>query len=170
MYWREKVKLILELKYTKVINMAKMHSRDKGKSRSKKPAKKIPSWAPYKGKEVEKLVVKFAKADKSTSEIGMILRDTYGINSVRALTDKKITGILKENKIVKELPEDLLNLIKKLIHVKTHLEKNRQDQTAKRGYQLTSSKIRRLVKYYQTNKVLAADWKLDMNRLKMYLE
>jgi len=150
--------------------MARMHSRDKGKSGSTKPAKRIPSWAPYKGKEVEKLVVKYAKAGKSTSEIGIILRDTYGINSIKALTKKKISEILEEKKLTKELPEDLLNLIKKMVAVKAHLEKNRQDKTAKRGLQLTSSKVMRLIKYYKRIKKLPADWKFDAKRLKMYLE
>jgi small subunit ribosomal protein S15 len=150
--------------------MARMHSRDKGKSKSKKPIKKVPSWAPYQGKEVEKLIIKYSKAEKSSSEIGMILRDNYGINSVKALTGKSVTQVLTENNITKELPEDLLNLIQKMIAVKQHQEKNNHDMTAKRGYQLTSSKIRRLVKYYQKTNKLAKDWQLDMNRLKMYLE
>ena len=150
--------------------MARMHSRAKGKSGSKTPLKKIPSWAPYKGKEVEKLIQKFAKAGKSTSEIGVILRDSYGINSVKAVAGKKITAILEESKISKELPEDILALIRKLIGVKQHLEKNKQDQTAKRGLLLTTSKIRRLTSYYKKSKRLAADWELDMDRLKIYLE
>lgn len=150
--------------------MARMHSRAKGKSKSVKPVKKIPSWAPYKGNDVEKLVIKNFKAGKSNSEIGMILRDTYGINSVKALTGKKISAILTEKKLDKELPEDLLNLIKKMIKIKHHLEANKLDQTAKRGLLLTSSKIRRIVKYCQSTGKLPADWKLDMERLKMYLE
>ncbi|MBT6774582.1 30S ribosomal protein S15 [Candidatus Woesearchaeota archaeon] len=150
--------------------MARMHSRDKGKSGSTKPAKKIPSWAPYKEKEVEKLVIKFSKAGKSTSEIGMILRDAYGINSVKALTSKKVNQILEENGLVKILPEDLLNLIRKMVDVKAHFDKNRQDMTSKRGLQLTQSKIMRLIKYYKKNKRLAADWKFSPDRLKMYLE
>jgi small subunit ribosomal protein S15 len=150
--------------------MARMHSRKKGISGSKKPIKAIPSWAPYKEKEVEKLVIKYAKSGQSSSEIGMSLRDSYGINSVKALTGKSVTAILKENNLTKELPEDLLNLIKRLIDIKTHQEKNRQDQTAKRGFLLTNSKIRRLVKYYQRTNRLAKDWRLDMTRLKMYLE
>ena len=77
------------------LKMARMHSRDKGKSGSTKPLKKIPSWSPYKGKEVEKLVIKYSKAGKSSSEIGMILRDCYGIHSVKDLTEKKITQILE---------------------------------------------------------------------------
>ena len=150
--------------------MARMHSRDKGKSGSSKPMKAVPSWAPYKGKEVEKLVVKFSKSGKTNSEIGMFLRDNYGINNVKALTDKSISKILDENKLTKELPEDLLNLIQKLILIKKHFEKNNHDMTSKRGIQLTSSKILRLVKYYKKSKRLSAEWKLDMNRLKMYLE
>ncbi|MFH1276717.1 MAG: 30S ribosomal protein S15 [Candidatus Woesearchaeota archaeon] len=150
--------------------MARMHSRARGKSGSNKPIKKIPSWAPYKGKEVEKLVIKFAKAGNTASEIGMILRDTYGINSVKALAEKSVSKILAENSLEKKIPEDMMNLIKKLIEVKTHIEKNRQDQTAKRGLILTSSKIRRLTKYYKNTGKLPQDWKLDLDRLKMYLE
>jgi small subunit ribosomal protein S15 len=147
-----------------------MHSRDKGKSRSTKPIKKTPSWAPYKGKEVEKLIVKYRKMDKSSSEIGSILRDAYGIHSVKCITNKKISMILEENDLGKELPEDLLNLIKKMIAIKQHKEKNNHDQVAKRGLELTNSKIRRLVKYYQRTKKLPDNWKFDPNRLKMYVE
>ncbi len=147
-----------------------MHSRAKGKSGSKRPIKKVPSWAPYKGKEVEKLVIKYAKAGKSGSQIGMILRDSYGINSVKALTEKTVTDVLNENHLQKKLPEDMISLIKKMISIKQHREKNKQDKTALRGLQLTQSKINRLVKYYRRTKLLPADWTLDTERLKMYLE
>ena len=150
--------------------MARMYSRDKGKSGSTKPIKKIPSWAPYKEKEAEKLIIKFAKSGKSTSEIGMILRDTYGVGSVKAVTGRSIGNILQENNISKELPEDLLNLIRKMVVVQHHLDKNKQDKTAKRGLQLTSSKIMRLVRYYQKTNKLPVGWKFDSKRLKMYLE
>jgi small subunit ribosomal protein S15 len=165
---------VLSLKNIKTkvgnIKMARMHSRKKGKSGSSVPAKIVPSWAPYKGKEVEKLIIKYAKAGNTASEIGIVLRDSYGINSVKALTEKKITQVLTENKLAKELPEDLLNLIKRLIAINQHFEKNRQDQTAKRGQLLTNSKIRRLIKYYKSSKRLPSDWKLDQKRLKMYIE
>lgn len=168
--WRETSSFSKNKYYIGEKNMARMHSRNKGKSGSTTPIKRVPVWAPYKGKDVEKLVVKYAKAGNSSSEIGTILRDSYGIHSVKALTEKKIGTILEEQKLAKELPEDLLSLIKKLVDVKQHMEKNGQDMTAKRGLQLTSSKIRRLIKYYQNSKRLPADWKLDMNRLKMYTE
>ncbi len=150
--------------------MARMHSRAKGKSGSKKPLKHIPAWTPYQGKEVEKLVVKYAKAGKTTAEIGLLLRDSYGINSVKALAGKKIGSILEENKVRRKLPEEVTALIRRMIGIKAHLEKNRHDQTAKRGLLLTDSKIRRLVKYYKSSGRLAADWTLDHEKLKMYLE
>ncbi len=150
--------------------MARMYSKARGRSGSKKPDKKVPAWASYKEKEVEKLIIKYGKAGKTPSQIGMILRDSYGINSVKALTNKKVTHVLSENKLGKELPEDLLALIKKMIAVKHHLEKNKQDKTALHGLQLTDSRIRRLIRYYKETKRLPAEWEFDSERLKMYLE
>ena len=141
--------------------MARRYSRSKGQSGATKPIKKIPSWMRYKGEEIEKLIIKFAKNGKTASEIGILLRDTYGIHNVKAVTDKKISQILKENKLLKEIPDDLMALIKKFIAVKKHLEKNKQDKTAKRGLQLTDSSIRRLMKYYKNSGKLPKDWKLD---------
>ncbi len=150
--------------------MARMHSGAIGKAGSKKPAKRIPSWAPYKEKEVEKLVVKYAKGGKSKSEIGMMLRDSYGIHNVKALTGKSVGAIVAENNAGKKLPDDIIALIKKLITIQTHLGKNKHDETAHRGLILTNSKIMRLVYYYKRSKILPADWELDKDRLKMYVE
>src|SRR3989338_3448714 len=119
--------------------MARMHSRARGKSGSTKPIKGVPAWAPYQGGDVEKLIVKFAKAGKSTSEIGLLLRDSYGIGSIKAATGKKVSKILKEKELTKEITEDLQNLIKKMVYIQRHLEKNKHDETAKRGFLLTNS-------------------------------
>ncbi len=150
--------------------MARMHSRKRGKSGSTRPIKRIPSWMRYKGNEIEKLVIRLVKSENTPSEIGMTLRDTYGIHDVKAVTGKNITKILNENDLLKELPEDLMALIRNFIEVKKHLEKNKQDQTAKRGLQLTDSKIRRLVKYYKRSGRLPADWKFEAEKVKMYIE
>ena len=150
--------------------MARMHSRKKGKSGSSKPKSAVPSWVSYTSEEVEKLVVKYSKEGKSMSEIGMILRDKYGVPNAKTITNKSLGKIVSENGLSKEIPEDLLNLIRKLVMIQSHLEKNKKDQTAKRGFILTDSKIRRLGNYYKKTKVLSADWKLNRDRLKMYLE
>ena len=151
--------------------MARMHSRKRGVSGSTKPAvKKIPSWVTYKAKEVELLVVKYAKEGKSASEIGIRLRDAYGIPDVKLVTKKTITKILEEKSLTKDIPEDLLALIKRSIMIRKHLETNKHDEPAKRGLILTDSKIARLIKYYKKSGKLASDWKFDPKRASFYLE
>lgn len=147
-----------------------MHSRKKGKSGSKKPVGKTKYvWVRYQPKEIEKLVIKLFNSGKSQSEIGIILRDNYGIPDVKTLTSKKIYQILKENKIVIDIPEDLKSLIKREIKILKHMETNKKDMPSKRGLQLTESKIRRLVKYYKKNGKLPSDWTYDRNRIKLLI-
>src|SRR3990167_1279305 len=113
--------------------MARMHSRKKGKHGSKKPVKKTaPSWIRYKPKEIELLIAKLAKEGKTTSQIGALLRDIYGIPNVLALCGKSISAILKEKKLISEVPEDLTSLFKKYAMVRKHLENNKHDETAAR--------------------------------------
>ena len=151
--------------------MARMHSRDKGKSKSTRPsARDKPSWIRHTSKEVELLIVKLAKEDNKPSEIGLKLRDSYGIPSVKDTLGKGVSKVLKDNDLFGELPEDLLNLIKKSVMLKKHVEENKQDMTAKRGTQLTESKINRLIKYYKKAKVLPNDWKYDESRFKLIAE
>ena len=80
--------------------MARMHSRARGKSGSKKPTKKsVPAWVVYKPKEVELLIIRHAKEGKKGSQIGMIMRDQYGIPDVKILIGKSISQILKEKNL-----------------------------------------------------------------------
>ena len=151
--------------------MARMHSRARGKSGSKKPlVKEVPSWLKLTEKEVELLIVKLSKEGKKPSQIGMILRDEYGLPDVKTLTKKSITTTLAEKDMTPELPEDLLALIKKAVLLKNHLEENKKDYGAKRGLQLTESKIRRLGKYYKKSKKLDSNWKYDPEKIKLYIQ
>lgn len=151
--------------------MARMHSRKKGKSGSKRPIKKTqPSWIRYKPKEVEMLIIKLIKEGKTSSEIGLILRDTYGIPYIKGTVGKRINQILKERSMLPKIPDDLLALIKRGIALKKHMEKNNKDNTALRGIQLTESKIKRLVKYYKSNGRIPASWKYEPDKIRLYLE
>lgn len=148
-----------------------MYSRKKGKSGSTKPSEhKVPQWLKYSGKEVELLVVKLAKENKTTSRIGLYLRDEYGIPDVKLLTGKSISKILEEKKLTKQIPEDLMALLKRVLKIKAHLEENRKDQPAKRGLTLTESKILRLVKYYKKTGKLDSSWNYNPNEIKLYVE
>ncbi|MFH1447891.1 MAG: 30S ribosomal protein S15 [Candidatus Micrarchaeota archaeon] len=142
--------------------MAKMHSRKRGKSRSKRPPKKIvPDWVEYSPKEVEELIAKLAKEGIPSTKIGQILRDTHGIPSVKNITKKSITQIMKDAGTKIEYPEDLLNLITKAVRMRKHLDRNKTDVHNKTKLILTESKIKRLVRYYRRSGKLPATWSYD---------
>ena len=150
--------------------MAKMHSRKKGHSGAKRPLKPTkPSWQRYKPKEIELLATKLIKEGKTMSETGLILRDSYGIPSTKQATGKSIRQIADEKKLLKELPEDILSLMKRQVALKKHLSMHKQDMPAFRGLQLTETKIKRLVKYYQRTKVIPINWKFDPENVKIYI-
>jgi len=139
--------------------MAKMHTKRKGKSASTKPIRtEPPEWCKIGADEVVTITLDLWKQGVSTSEIGMILRDRYGVPDAKLITGKKITAILKENNVASNIPEDLTNLIVKALGLRKHLSINKKDVHNKRALNLTESKIRRLVKYYKQEKVLPRDW------------
>jgi len=129
----------------------------------------VITWIDYKPKEVEELVIKYAKQGMSCAQIGLILRDQYGIPSVKIITGKTISKILKEHKMYPKLPEDLLNLMKRAVEISAHLEKNKKDYQSYRGLELTESKIRRLAKYYIKKGVLPKNWKYDLEQAKLLI-
>lgn len=150
--------------------MARMHSRRKGKAGSKKPAKKQkPTWLRYKDKEIEQIILKLSKEEKTPSQIGVILRDSYGIPDVQVILNKKVSKVLEENKILSSLPEDIVALIKKGISISKHLETNKKDVPARRGLELTESKIHRLSKYYKKIGRIPQDWKYDRSKAKLLI-
>lgn len=151
--------------------MGRMYSRKKGKHGSKKPPIKItPSWVKLKKNDVEQLIVKLAEEKHSSSTIGTILRDQYGIPNVKTITGKTITQILKENKLYPELPEDLLSLFKKSVKLMEHLKRNKFDDNAKKGLEHLQSKIRRLIKYYSREGKIPEDFVYDPEKIKLIVQ
>ena len=147
-----------------------MYSRKKGKSGSKKPLKKGKiTWLRYNENEIEQLIIKLGKQGKSQSQIGMILRDTYGVPDVKRILKIKIGKVLEKNKLSKEIPEDLLNLIKREIAIMKHIESNKKDMSAKRGLILTESKIKKLVNYYKRDGRLDKNWVYERDKVKLLI-
>ena len=150
--------------------MAKMHSRAKGKAGSKRPFTKSKiTWLRYNEEEIEQLIVKLAKSGKTSSQIGLILRDVYGIPDVKRVLNKKMHSILEEKNLLSDIPEDLTALIKKEINIMKHMQGNKKDMFAKRGLILTESKINRLAKYYKRIGKLPKDWKYDREKAKLII-
>lgn len=149
--------------------MARMYSRKHGKSGSKRSLIHNHGWLMYNKEEVERLIIKLAKEGKNSSEIGMILRDMYGIPLVKEF-NMKIVKVMEKHKLGREIPEDLYNLIKRAIRIREHLEKNKRDNITKRGLELTESKIRRLGKYYIKNKKLPENWNYSPEKAKLLIK
>jgi small subunit ribosomal protein S15 len=148
-----------------------MHARTKGKSGSTHPLReKHPDWSSLNPREIEGRILELAKAEKTTSEIGMILRDQYAVPDVKIATGKTITQILTQNKITQEIPEDLQNLIRTALKLKKHIDQHKKDFKTKRSLSLTESKIRRLMKYYHREHRLPVGWKYSLDQAKLMFE
>ncbi|MEM5820243.1 MAG: 30S ribosomal protein S15 [Candidatus Aenigmatarchaeota archaeon] len=124
----------------------------------------------YSKEEVEKLVIKLAKEGYMPSMIGLILRDSYGIPNVKEIVGKSILQILEKNDIKLEIPEDLLNLMKRAVKLREHLSIHKKDKSSQRGLILIESKIRSLEKYYKRVGKLPKDWKYEPETAKIIVQ
>ncbi len=148
--------------------MARMYARKKGKSKSSKPIKSIVPIE-MSTEEIQKNIVELRNQGMSSSRIGIVLRDKYGIPDVTLATKKKMIHILQDNGVAPKVPEDLYNLIVKALNLREHLEDNKKDLHNRRALQLTESKIRRLVKYYKGRGVLPEEWTYRLERAEMLI-
>ena len=143
-----------------------MYSRRKGKSGSTRPSRqKSSEWMVRSSKDVEELVVKYSKKGLTPSQVGLLLRDQYGIPDIKLAAGKGVTQIMKENELGLKIPADLADLVLCAKNLALHLNAHKHDMDAKRGLQLAESKLRRLAKYYKRNGVIPAGWKYKEERL-----
>jgi len=127
-------------------------------------------WVSYSEDEVARLVVKLAKDGLQPALIGLVLRDQYGIPSVKQAAKKTVTRVLAENQLLPAIPQDLFNLLRRAVRLRAHLERNKRDAHSVRGLELLESKVRRLVKYYRNTGKLPETWAYDAERAKLIVE
>jgi len=140
--------------------MARLHARRKGESHSKKPPLgRSVNWVSVSPEEVSNLVVKLKKDGVPPSQIGVQLRDEYGVPGVKYVTGKSMLQILKENNAQDPIPEDLTNLLTKAQRLIRHLQVHKTDRKNRHSLELVEAKIHRLSKYYKRIGVLPPDWK-----------
>ncbi len=140
--------------------MGRMHTQRHGKSHSIRPViVRSPSWSSLDSKQIEELVVKYAKDDLTSSQIGIKLRDQHAIPLVKSVTKKTVMQILEENKLKPEIPEDLDNIVKKAVGLQKHLKSNKKDFRNIRSLELIEAKVHRLSVYYKKTGQLAKNWK-----------
>lgn len=140
--------------------MGRLHTHRHGRSHSIRPVTlRAPSWITQSSKEVEELVVKYAKEGLSPSQIGIKLRDQYSIPLIKPITQKSVTKILQENNVLPELPEDLNNIVNKAVGLQKHLKENKGDHRNVRSLELIEAKVHRLTTYYKRIGRIPKNWK-----------
>lgn len=145
------------------VDMARMHTRRRGSSGSKRPLlKENPAWVPLDGDEIEEIIIRMHNEGTSGAEIGLRLRDQYGVPNVKLATGKPMLEILKSRGARVDVPEDLRALMKKAVSLQGHLKENLRDTHNRRGLALIEAKIRRLGRYYKDGGVLPADWEYSL--------
>lgn len=100
------------------------------------------SWMKMKSADVETLVVTLAKKGISAEKIGLILRDEHGIPKARLITHKKISQILKENKIESDPLKQ--SVTKRSENLGKHIEVHKHDYTAKQKLTKRLAQLRKI--------------------------
>jgi small subunit ribosomal protein S15 len=103
-----------------------------------------PVWLKLSEEDLKKII--FELKDKyPPAQLGLILRDQYGIPTTR-IFGKKLSEYLKEAG-VNTLEIELKNIQKKEEKLKEHMKKHKQDKKAKHKVQITVSKVSKIEKY-----------------------
>jgi small subunit ribosomal protein S15 len=140
--------------------MGRLHTHNHGKSHSTRPLDlKKPSWVTQTPKEIEEMIVKYAKDGLTSSQIGIKLRDQHAIPLVKPIINKGIMKVLDENKLNQDLPEDLNNIVNKAVGLQKHLKSNKLDNRNRRSLELIEAKVHRLSVYYKKIGKIPKNWK-----------
>ena len=148
--------------------MARMHSRRRGQSSSRKPYRtQKPDWIEADKQKITSLIVERYNKGISTSRIGIELRDMHGVPDLKTAFGTSMYEVLKENGVKMDYPEDIVNLMRKAVRLHRHLSTRKKDLHNVRSLQLVEAKIRRLGRYYSRRGVLPLDWAYSYDKAKL---
>lgn len=141
--------------------MARMHAHTRGESHSTRPSSRsVPTWVNISRSDLESDIIKMYKeGGLAASQIGIALRDEYGIPLVKPILGKTIVDVLRENGVRQDMPEDLERLVKKALGLQRHLRTHNSDRRNVRSLELIESKIHRLSRYYKKKDKIDKNWK-----------
>ncbi|MHB1908322.1 MAG: 30S ribosomal protein S15 [Nitrososphaerales archaeon] len=140
--------------------MARIHSHRRGKSHSTRPSsKRSPTWVNYSQDEIIAQIGKLAKDGLGPSQIGLQMRDEFGIPFLKTFLGKSVKEILAEDKARSTIPEDLSHLVERAVKLQAHLNNHHADRKNVRSLELLEAKIHRLSNYYKDKKELPANWR-----------
>ena len=153
--------------------MARMHTGHHGKSKSRKADVEVgtrPEGLTLSDEEITKLIIEYAKQGKVPSQIGQILKEKHNVPYIRQIYKKRLNAILRENGFKSEFPQDLMDLFRRAITLRRHIEKNHNDVHNKTALQRVEAKIWRLSNYYKNEKVLPSDWTYDPAKVALIIK
>ncbi len=143
--------------------MARMHTKKRGKSKSRKPVVELgvhPNDV-MPQQEVEEKISEYIKKGIEPRLIGQYLKDKHKVPYIKQVLGKRLTIVMNEKGYEPEFPQDLMDLMKRAVNVRVHLSNNKQDVHNKLRLNRIESKIWRLTKYYKKEGRLDKDWKYD---------
>ncbi len=142
--------------------MAKMHTGGHGKSKSRKPKLEGSANADNGAmQDAKTLILGYAKQNMHPAMMGQVLKEKNNVPYIRQMFGKRLVEMLEQEGFKRELPVDMLDLIKKAVNMREHIAANHNDAHNKLRLIRTESKIWRLIKYYKRRKTLPADWKYE---------
>ena len=153
--------------------MAKMHTKSKGKSKSRKPIVEkgiIPEGFPLTKEQVEKLIVDYSKQGVKPALIGELLKKEHGVLNVEQITGKRLMHILKEHKLAGDIPPDMMDLMAKAVNLRHHLSRNKKDLSNSLRLKRIESKIWRLTRYYIQSGALPGTWRYDPQQAELLIK
>lgn len=154
--------------------MAKMHSKKKGKSKSRKPVLDSSEFGKGTDKlskdEIAELAVNYAKQGMSPALIGERLKREHGVDYVKQATGSRLVRVLESRGVKAEYPHDMLDLMTKAVRVRRHLAKNKQDTYSRIRLIRIESKLLRLTRYYRSRGVLPSRWKYDPQQAELIVK
>ena len=103
-----------------------------------------PTWVKMKEPELKKVILELSEK-YAPSQIGIVLRDQYGIPTTKVF-GKKLKAYMVELGIDRN--EDLENAEKKVVGLKEHLKENITDRSAKHKLQHAQSRLNIIKKYF----------------------
>jgi small subunit ribosomal protein S15 len=142
--------------------MAKMHTGGHGKSKSRKPKLEGSANADNSAmQDAKTLILGYAKQNMHPAMMGQVLKEKNNVPYIRQMFGKRLVEMLEQEGFKRELPVDMLDLIKKAVNMREHIAANHNDAHNRLRLIRIESKIWRLTKYYKRRKTLPADWKYE---------
>ena len=106
----------------------------------------------------------------SPALIGETLKTKHNVKYIKQAIGMRLLEFLSEKKLNGEIPSDMIDLIRKAITMRKHIEKNKQDVYGKIRLIRIESKIWRLVKYYRRIGSIPENWKYDPSTAELLIK